>query len=321
MLYDIGFLAVGFVLVAAGGHLFVDASIHIARVLRVSRMVIGGSIVSLATTVPELVVSATASVMGDSGIALGNAVGSVIANIGLIIGTVALVTRVSVDREAYITRSVWMCGAAVLVILFSWNGVISRPFAAVLFVLSLAYFYDDYRRARKHRSHVPPEDEVEPAADGTTSRSVWLFVLGAVLIAVGSQLLVTSGIGLATALGVSSVVIGLSVVAVGTSLPELVTGVSSALKGVPDLSIGNILGANLLNLAMIVGLSGVIHPLTVESFTQRYSYSWLVLFILLIVVMLGRTGVLGKRGGFALLSLYFVYVTGLVAYALTGLQS
>ena len=315
MLYDIGLLAVGFVLVAAGGHLFVDSSIHIAHALRVSRMVIGGSIVSLATTVPELVVSATASVMGDSGIALGNAVGSVIANIGLIIGTVALVTRVSVDREAYITRSAWMCGAAVLVVLFSWNGVISRPFAAVLFVLSLAYLHDDYRRARKHRSHVAPEDEVEPAADVRTRRSVWLFVLGAALIAVGSRLLVTSGIGLATALGVSSVVIGLSVVAVGTSLPELVTGVSSALKGVPDLSIGNILGANLLNLAMIVGLSGVIHPLTVESFTQRYSYSWLVLFILLIVVMLGRTGVLGKRGGFALLSLYFAYVIGLVVYS------
>ena len=256
MLYDIGLLAVGFVLVAAGGHLFVDASVHIARVLRVSRMVIGGSIVSLATTVPELVVSATASVMGDSGIALGNAVGSVIANIGLIVGTVALVPRAS--------------------------DVLGRV---------------------------------------KTSRSVWLFVLGAVLIAVGSQLLVTSGIGLATALGVSSVVIGLSVVAIGTSLPELVTGVSSALKGVPDLSIGNILGANLLNLAMIVGLSGVIHPLTVGSFTQRYSYSWLVIFILLIVVMLGRTGVLGRRGGFALLSLYFVYVIGLVAYALTGLQS
>ena len=321
MLYDIGLLAVGFVLVAAGGHLFVDSSVHIARTLRVSRMVIGGSIVSFATTVPELVVSATASFMGDSGIALGNAVGSVIANIGLIVGTVALVTRISVDREAYITRSAWMCGAAVLVILFSWNGIISRPLAAVLLGLSIAYFYEDYRRARKHRSHVAPESEVEPAADVRTSRSVWLFVLGAVLIIVGSRLLVTSGIDLATALGVSSVVIGLSVVAVGTSLPEFVTGVSSALKGVPDLSIGNILGANLLNLAMIVGLSGVIHPLTVESFTQRYSYSWLVLFILLIVVMLGRTGVLGRRGGFALLSLYCVYITGLVVFSLTGLQS
>lgn len=319
MLYDVGLLAVGFALVAKGGHLFVDSSIHIARILRVPRMVIGGSIVSLATTVPELVVSVTASFVGDSGIALGNAVGSVIANIGLIIGTVAVVTRISVDREAYITRSVWMCGAAVLVILFSWNGTISRPLAAVLLGLSFAYLYDDYRGARKHRSHVAPEDKVEPAADARISRSVWLFVLGAALIAVGSQLLVTSGIGLATALGVSSVVIGLSVVAIGTSLPELVTGVSSALKGVPDLSIGNILGANLLNLAMIVGLSGVIHPLTVESFTQRYSYSWLVLFILLIVVMLGRTGVLGRRGGFALLSLYFVYVAGLVIYSLTGL--
>ena len=131
-------------------------------------------------------------------------------------------------------------------------------------------------------------------------------------------MLVTSGIGLATALGVPSVVIGLSIVAVGTSLPELVTGVSSALKGVPDLSIGNVLGANLLNLAMIVGLSGVIRPLTVTRFTQGYSYSWLVIFVVLILVMLGRKGVLERRGGLALLSLYGVYLAGLVVSSLVG---
>ena len=131
-------------------------------------------------------------------------------------------------------------------------------------------------------------------------------------------MLVTSGIGLATALGVPSIVIGLSIVAIGTSLPELVTGVSSALKGVPDLSVGNILGANLLNLAMIVGLSGVIRPLTVTRFTQWYSYSWLVVFIVLIVAMLGRKGVLERRGGLALLSLYGVYLAGLVVSSLVG---
>ena len=316
MLYDIVFLALGLALVAKGGDVFVDSSVHIARVARVPRIVIGGSIVSLATTVPELVVSTTASLIGDSGIALGNAVGSVVANIGLIVGTVALVTRVSVDREAYIRRSSWMCVAAVLVILFSWSGDISRPFAAVLLGLSFAYLYDDYRGARKHRAQAAREDQAENHEDIPVAKSAWLFIFGAALIAVGSRMLVTSGIGLATALGVPSVVIGLSIVAVGTSLPELVTGVSSALKGVPDLSIGNILGANLLNLAMIVGLSGVIRPLTVTRFTQWYSYSWLVVFVGLIVVMLGRKGVLERRGGLALLSLYGVYLAGLVVSSL-----
>ena len=318
MLYDIVFLALGLALVAKGGGVFVDSSIDLARTFHVPRIVIGGSIVSLATTVPELVVSATASFMGDSGIALGNAVGSVIANIGLIIGTVALMTRVSVDREAYIRRSAWMCVAAVLVILFSWDGAISRPLAAILLALSFAYLYFDYRGVQEDRAQAAREDQTESRDERLVTKSVGLFLIGATLVAVGSRMLVTSGISLATALGVPSVVIGLSIVAVGTSLPELVTGVSSALKGVPDLSIGNILGANLLNLAMIVGLSGVIHPLTLSRFTQWYSYSWLVIFIVLIVVMLGRTGVLERRGGSSLLLLYIVYIAGLVVYSFMG---
>ena len=318
MLYDIVLLALGLALVAKGGAVFVDSSVDLARSFHVPRIVIGGSLVSLATTVPELVVSATASFVGDSGIALGNAVGSVIANIGLIVGTVALVTRVSVDREAYVRRSAWMCIAAVLVILFSWDGAISRPLAAILLALSFAYLYYDYRSAQEHRAQAARENRAESRDESPMAKSVSFFLIGAALVAVGSRMLVTSGISLATALGVPSVVIGLSIVAVGTSLPELVTGVSSAIKGVPDLSIGNILGANLLNLTMIVGLSGVIHPLTLSRFTQWYSYSWLVIFIVLIVVMLGRTGVLERRGGFSLLSLYIVYLAGLVMYSLIG---
>ena len=129
----------------------------------------------------------------------------------------------------------------------------------------------------------------------------------------------TSGIALANALGVPSVIIGLSVVAIGTSLPELVTGIASARKGVPDLAIGNILGANLLNLGLIIGLSGAIRPLSLSRFTQWYSYPWLMAFILAIVFLIGRTGTLDRRERLFLLSLYVVYIAGLVLYpALTS---
>ena len=124
MLYDIVLIAVGFALVAKGGDLFVDSSVHIGRALRIPRFVIGGTLVSLATTGPELVVSATASWMGDSGIALGNAVGSCICNIGLIVGTVALIMPVQVDKPDFIRRAAWMVGGGLLVV-----GVLLGPVA------------------------------------------------------------------------------------------------------------------------------------------------------------------------------------------------
>ena len=137
------------------------------------------------------------------------------------------------------------------------------------------------------------------------------FALGAAFILVGSQLLVDSGQSLAVAFGVPSAIIGLSVVAIGTSLPELVTGVSAARKGVPDLSLGNIIGANVLNLYMIVGLSGVITPLLIDRFTQLYSYGWLGVFIAATIGLSVRSGRIYRGTGIVLLSLYAVYVGGL----------
>ena len=139
MLYDVILIVIGLGLVAKGGDLFVDSSISIGHALRVPRFVIGGTLVSLATTTPELVVSAMASSVGDSGIALGNAIGSCICNIGLIIGTVALLTPVEVEKRGFANRAAWMVAAAVLVVLFTWDRTLSRPLALVLLALAVAY--------------------------------------------------------------------------------------------------------------------------------------------------------------------------------------
>ncbi len=314
MLYDIVLLVIGLGLVAKGGDLFVDSSIDIGRALRVPRFVIGGTLVSLATTTPELVVSAMASRVGDSGIALGNAIGSCICNIGLIIGTVALLTPVEVEKGDFIRRAAWMVSAAVLVVVFTWDRTLSRPLAVLLMTLSFAYLAWDFLGIRRHRKQLV--DGEAPDTSGLT-KSVALFALGAVLIVFGSQLLVDSGRSLAAALGVPSIIIGLSVIALGTSLPELVTGVSAARKGVPDLSLGNIIGANVLNLYLIIGLSGTINPLTLDRFTQFYSYFWLAVFFAAFIG-LAMTGRFHRRGGLLLLGLYVVYVAGLVAVPTLG---
>jgi len=294
---------------AKGGDLFVDSSLVIGRVLRVPRFVIGGTLVSLATTMPELVVSTVASAVGDSGIALGNAVGSCICNVGLIVGMVAFLNPVHVERRSLIKRAAWMVAAGVLVVIFTWDRTLERPLAAVLLGLAFAYLIWDFLAIRRQRDDAPAlEGPIE------LKRAIVLFGLGLVLIVGGSWLLVKYGQLLALSLGLPSVIIGLSIVAIGTSLPELVTGVAAARKGVPDLSLGNILGANVLNLFLIVGWAGSVSPLTLTRFTQVYSYGWLGIFFAAFIGLAFRTGSFYRGGGVLLLFLYVLYVTGMAFF-------
>lgn len=314
MVYDIALILIGLLLVAKGGDLFVDASVYMGQLFRIPRFVIGGTLVSLATTMPELAVSTIASSAGDSGLALGNAVGSCVCNIGLIVGTVALLTPVEVERRELLRRAAWMVSAGALVVVFTLDRTLSRPLGVVLLALAFAYLTWDYLSIRMLRRDESTDEVV--ADSSALLRRFGQFVLGAVLILLGSNLLVDSGSGLAQALGVPSVIIGLSVVAIGTSLPELVTGVAAARKGVPDLSLGNIIGANVLNLYLIVGLSGVIRPLTIDPFTQVYSFGWLGLFFAVLLGLVVRTGRFHRRGGALLLGLWMTYVAGLAVVAL-----
>ena len=312
MFTDILLIAVGFALVAKGGDLFVDSSIQIGRALRIPRFVIGGTLVSLATTAPELVVSATASWMGDSGIALGNAVGSCICNIGLIVGTVALIMPVEVDRADFIRRAAWMVAGGVLVVAFSWDRSLERVYGVLLLAGAAAYLIWDLAGILRARRRAGPETAEADAAEGLGGAVGW-FAVGGAFVLLGSRLLVTSGQELATALGVPSAIIGFSIIAIGTSVPELVTGVTAARKGVPDLSLGNILGANVLNLFLIVGLSGTIQPLALDPFSQRYGFPWLGIFFLAIVGAVLRFGLVRRGAGIALLMLYGLYFVGLVS--------
>lgn len=311
MLTDILLIAVGFALVAKGGDLFVDSSIHIGRALRIPRFVIGGTLVSLATTAPELVVSVTAASLGDSGIALGNAVGSCIANIGLIVGLVAIIMPVEVDRPDFIRRAAWMVGGGVLVVAFSWDRSMDRVYGLLLLAGAVAYLAWDLAGIVRSRRQAGA-DEADPEAREGLGGALGWFGVGALCVVAGSRLLVISGQDLAAALGVPSAIIGFSIIAIGTSVPELVTGVTAARKGVPDLSLGNIVGANVLNLLLIVGLSGTIQPLQLDAFSQLYGFPWLGIFFVTVVGAVLRFGILRRAAGIALLLLYALYVIGLI---------
>ena len=291
-----------------GGDLFVDASSQLSRALRIPRIVIGGTIVSIATTMPELLASVQASLRGDTGMALGNAVGSSITNIGLIAGVVAIVMPIEFVRSNILKRSAWMVLAAVLIVLFSWDLTMSKTYAVVLLVLAFLYLAWDLVGVIRSRA-----DMSGRTVDNNpkTPKAVGRFLLGAVFVTFGSYLLVDSGQNIAAALGVSTTIIGLSLVAFGTSLPELVTGIKAARRGIPDLALGNIIGANVLNLFLIVGASGAITPLVLKPVSQQYAFPWLGLFIAVLLGVVIRHGVIRRATGIGLLLLFTFYTIGL----------
>lgn len=310
--------ALGFAMVVKGGDIFVSASISIASHLRVPEVVIGSTLVSIATTCPEMAVSATASFRGESGIALGNALGSAIANIGLIVGILVVLRPMEVKQKDFLFPAVAMLCGGLLLAGMTASLHLSRISAWIILACGGVYLIVDY--ARHRRDHLDRKlareahDEVEAIdPDYSMKRSMLLFALGAILVLVGSRLLADNAVTIAELLGVPSIVIGLTLVALGTSLPELVTAVAAAKKGVPELSLGNVVGANIMNVTFIPGISGAIGPLSMARWTQCYNMPAMVLMFVLLLVM-GRTQNRLSRGeGVVLLTLYGVYVVGLFA--------
>jgi cation:H+ antiporter len=288
------YLAVGLVLIVKGGDLFVGASVRLAELLQMPRIVIGSTLVSLATTTPELVVSIMSGSRGAPGLAVGNAVGSCICNVGLILGLTAACKHLEVHVRTLRTPLMVMIGAAVLLFVLTWDLELGRWQGWFLVVIGVGYFGYDFRShlrssepAAIREARAIGNEEKEPvrwvqSRPGTLA----VFALGAVLVIVGSRLLVDSAVVIATAMGIPSMVIGLTVIALGTSLPELVTAVSSVRQQVSDLSVGNIFGANIANLTLIVGTASGLSEVRLSRIDQLFNltaliglFGWLLWFM------------------------------------------
>ncbi len=239
---------VGLVLIIKGGDYLVDAALFIAKKFGIPPIVIGTSLVSFLTTVPELTVSVSAISSNSQGIAVGNAIGSTICNIGLILSLVLIVKEVVVDRTLFRNKAGIMALSLFVLLLISYNGVIELLEAIVLFSIVILFFaFNIITQRKKSVSNEYFEDEGE-----SLKKEVIKLIISTVMVFVGSKLLVSNGIIIARMLHVPEVVIGLTMVAIGTSLPELVTVMSSVKKGESNLAIGNVIGANILNISLII---------------------------------------------------------------------
>lgn len=256
----------GIVLIVKGGDFFVDASSWIAEISGIPKLIVGATIVSLATTLPEILVSLMAAAKGSVDMSIGNAVGSVTANVALIMAISLVCIPSVIRRRDYAAKSALMLTAAGVIVVAGFMGEVNMVTAALLLVIFATFLWENVSSARAAMKTQPAESR-PPKPDGKTiAVNVTKFVLGAAGIVIGANLLVDNGSELARMVGISERIIGVTLVAVGTSLPELITTLTAIAKKQASLSVGNIIGANIIDLTLILPLcsflSGKSLPIT-----------------------------------------------------------
>ena len=305
----------GLLLIVKGGDWFLDGAVWIAEATGVPRFIIGATIVSLATTLPELTVSVTGVLQGEVDLAVGNAVGSVTANLGLILGISVLCIPSVVNRKQFNLKAILMVVGAALLTVLCWSGTLRLLPGLLLFVIFIVYLGNNIVDARSSVQ----EREALPERRTTSYRQMimklGMFVIGIAAIVLGSQLLINYGSELALQLGVPSSIIGVTMVAIGTSLPELVTTLTAIAKKEASMSVGNIVGANVIDLTMILPICSAVSSgrLTIGSQTTALDLPVCLLLCCVAVLPPLLKGKFYRVQGVLMLAVYAGYVVMLVS--------
>lgn len=314
LILSIGALGLGMYLLFKGGDWTIDAAVYLAKKFGISPLVIGFTIVAFGTSLPELLVSLNANMAGSPGIAIGNVIGSNIANILLVIGVTAFFATLYAVPSKILRDASMMLAASVLMMAFMFYGAISQLAGTAMIVILLAYVLWQYAMASKGKIEV---EEIEDPDYKNFFHGFLFLVLGLGAIALGAEFLVRGAKVSATIIGVPEDVIGLSVIAIGTSLPELSTCIIAAMKKQSDIIIGNILGSNVFNILMIIGATAMVKPIANDAIAPQVLTLdiWVMLGVsLLFVVLLLFYKKITKPIGAIFFAAYVFYI-GLI-YAL-----
>ena len=302
-------LVVGLTLLVIGGDVLVKGAVGLAEKLKVPALIIGLTIVAFGTSAPELFISIQAALAGASGIAIGNVVGSNIANVLLVMGLPALIAASRCDDAGIGRNIVVMIGFTIVFMAILFDGAVSRAEGAVLLVLLALFLYDQMRSAKQANNDAPVDihDEV---GETPSSMPVILALLAIGLLALpfGADLTVDSASSIARRWNVSDDVIGLTIVAIGTSLPELATTVMATLRSSNSIAIGNVVGSNIFNIGSIMGIAPIIAPMAASG-RIIYVDMWVMLACALLLAVLAHWKVkIGKRVGTAMIGAYTLYI-------------
>ena len=314
MIIAVVFIFLGLALLMFGADRFVDGAAALAANLGVPPLLVGLTVVGFATSAPELLVAATASIAGNPSIAIGNAIGSNIANIGLVIGVTAIIMPLVVQSRVLKQEFPIMFGAMCLALALFWDQDLSRVdgvlLAIGLFIMMGITTYFGLKYSRPEQTGLSPDALVEELQipEISTGRALLLSFIGLTCLVIGSDRLVAGAVTVATHFGVSDLVIGLTIVAIGTSLPELAASIASALKGESDIALGNVIGSNMFNILGVTAAPGLIHPSTIEAGVMYRDLPIMFgLSIVLYIMAFGRDSTIGRVNGTFLLLAFAAY--------------
>ncbi|WP_318463781.1 calcium/sodium antiporter [Photobacterium leiognathi] len=309
MLEAIVLLCVGLVLLVWSADRLVYGAAALARNFGVAPLVIGMTILAMGSSAPEMMVSATAALAGKTDTAVGNVLGSNIANIALILGITALLKPLSISSTIIRRELPLMLGVTVIAGLLLWDNYLGRMegvFLAVLFVLFLLAMLK-ISRASKNDPLMENQEEEIPTGVSNSSALIWVFI-GLGLLLYSSDMVVESAVTIAKYFGMSDLVIGLTIIAVGTSLPELAASIASIYKGEDDMAVGNIIGSNVFNILAVMGIPGLLNPSVLSPLAMsRDFYVMLALSVLLLLMALGKRRRINRVEGGILVICFIAY--------------
>lgn len=297
----------GLLCLIKGGDWFVDASIEIARISGLPKVLIGATIVSIATTLPELIVSSTAAFHGETTMSVGNAVGSMICNIGFVLSISAIFGNINIRDRHFKIKSITLVLYTLVLIIFSLDGIIATYEAAFLIVLLIIYLYTNVKILSKDKKTIKGAAS-DLNSDISIKKVIFKFILGLCFIFIGSNIIVENGIIIARFIKVPTAVISLTIIALGTSLPELVIAISSIVKGNEEISVGNIIGANIFNVSLVIGSSGLVSELKIIQQNLMLDMPIALLLSLVLIIPSLITKRILKIQGLFMLSIYFSYI-------------
>ena len=318
-------LVIGFVLLIKGADIFVSGASNISKRLGIPSVIVGLTIVSLGTSAPELAVSAISAIKGNNEIAVGNVLGSNLFNTLVVLGVTTIIMTLTI-KKSEVKRDYTINILATTVLLFltfttilgGRDNYISRLDGIVLLIGCISYITYlvlSVKGGKVSSENIQEELAVESVSEISIFKSIIKLIIGIAGIVIGGQVVVDSATNIATSLGMSEKLVGLTIVAIGTSLPELVTSVVAALKGEKDIALGNILGSNIFNILLIIGLSSAISPIAVSN-NLLFDFIFLIIVTLIIGIMIffnkKEEKKFGKKEGIILVAFYVFYMAYII---------
>ena len=288
-----------------GGSFLVTGSLRLANRFNISHFVIGATVIGFGTSAPELAVSVLASLHGYGELALGNVIGSNIANVGLVLGLTALMVPLTISEHRFKEERLSLIIASFIIFGFSWNNYLSRSEGGIMIIMLLIYLWKAFYK----KENVTAELEVDSHSLRNKRPVVQsgLVLVGLVMLIPGANSMIKGATGIARGMGISEWFIGVSIVAVGTSLPEIVSSMIAAKRGHVEMVIGNVFGSNIFNILLVIGAASSIHPLTIkENIHLDLIYVTTLTCLLIVIIRQGHD--IKRKDGVFLIMCYIVYI-------------